>query len=98
MMERQTPQSVGDVLRNLLEDTSLQTRMEELKAADLWSKIVGESISSQTSKPSVKNGTMQIGVPNAALRNELYINRSRLIEIINQNLGKKIIIEIRFTS
>ena len=97
-MERHSPQSVGDVLRNLLEETSLQNRMDELKAIDLWDKIVGSNIASLTSKPFVKNGLMQIGVPNASLRNELHINRSRLRQLINDNFGKEIITEIRFTS
>ena len=97
-MERHSPQSVGDVLRNLLEETSLQNRMDELKAADLWRKITGNSIADITSRPTVKNGLMSIGVPNASLRNELHMNRTRLKEIINKTIGKEIITEIRFTS
>lgn len=97
-MQRYSPESVGDVLRNLLEETSLQNRMDELKAADLWKAVTGEAIASLTSRPNVKNGIMTIGVPNASLRNELHMNRTRLKEIINQNIGKEIIKEIRFTS
>ena len=98
MMQRRTPQCVGDVLRSLLEETSLQSRMDELKAARLWSKIVGGEIARLTGNPTVKNGVMIIGVPNASLRNELLLCRSRLRQIINQNIGKEIITEIRFTS
>ena len=97
-MQRHDPQSVGDVLRDLLEETSLQKRMEELKAADIWSKIVGKHLSELTSRPNVKDGVMSVGVPNASLRNELHMNRSRLKEIINKDLGKEIIKEIKFTS
>lgn len=97
-MQRHTPQSIGDVLRNLLEETSLQNRMDELKAADLWKSIAGESLAALTSKPFIKNGIMSIGVPNASLRNELHMNRSRLREIINKKIGKEIISEIKFTS
>lgn len=97
-MQRHTPQSLGDVIRDFLEETSLQDRMEELKAADLWKTVAGDYLASQTGKPYVKNGVMSIGVANASLRNELNMNRSRLREIINKNLGKEVITEIRFTS
>lgn len=97
-MQRYTPQSVGDVLRDLLEETSLQNRMDELKAAEMWKIVTGESISALTGKPSVRNGVMAVGVPNASLRNELMMHRSRLREIINQKIGKEIITEIKFTS
>lgn len=97
-MERKAPQSIGNVLRDLLEETSLQSRMDELKAADLWPSIVGPAIAALTSRPLVKNGKMQIGVPDAPLRQELSMNRTNLREIINKKLGKIIITDIRFTS
>lgn len=97
-MQRHTPESVGDVLRNFLEQTSLQNRMDELKAADLWKSVVGEALAALTSKPLVKNGVMSVGVANASLRNELLMNRTSLRKIINNRMGKEIISEIKFTS
>ena len=97
-MDRVDPESVGDVLRNFLEEASLQNRMDELKAADLWPRIAGKGIADLTGKPHVKNGVMSIGVPNASLRHELHMNRTSLKALINQTIGKEIISEIRFTS
>lgn len=97
-MEKLEPKSVGDVIRNLLEETSLADRMEELKAASLWPHVIGRNIAELTSKPFVKAGVMSIGVPNAALRNELHLNRSRLRQLINESIGKEIIKEIKFVS
>lgn len=97
-MKRQDPESVGDVLRQLLEETSLQSRLDELRAANIWKDIVGDYMANQCSKPLVKNSVMQIGVPNASLRHELMMNRSRLREIINKTIGKETISEIKFTS
>lgn len=89
---------MGDVLRNLLQETSLQNRMDELRAAELWATVVGANMASLTGYPKVKNGVMSISVPNASLRNELHMNRSTLRAIINKNIGKTIITEIRFVS
>lgn len=97
-MERHAPQSVGDVLRDILEETSLQQRIDELKAAEMWKHIVGKNMAEETGRPNVRNGVMQIGVRNASLRNELNMHRSQLREMINNTIGKDIIKEIRFTS
>ena len=97
-MKRQAPQSIADVLRTLLEETSLQNRMNELKAASMWRHVVGDGIATQCSVPSVNDGVMRVGVPNASLRNELLMNRSRLRQIINSKVGKDTIKEIKFTS
>lgn len=97
-MERKNPESVADVLRSLLEETSLQGRMDELKAIELWPLVAGKAISDESGRPTVKNGLMSIPVRNASLRNELMMSRSSLRTIINRHLGKEIISEIRFTS
>ena len=97
-MQRYSPQSVGDVLRDLLEESSLQNRMDELRAAEMWSTITGPAIASNSGRPVVKNGLMTVAVPNASLRNELHMNRTRLRELINNKIGKNIITEIKFTS
>ena len=89
---------MGDVLRALLEESELSGRMDELKAAGLWSQIAGKSIAAECRKPVVKNGVMTIGVRNASLRNELMMSRSQLITLINRQVGKEIIKEIRFIS
>lgn len=97
-MKRIEPESVGDVLRNLLQEAELQGRMEELKAVELWPKTVGNAIASECGKPIVRKGIMSIGVKNASLRNELHMSRTTLRRLINQELGKEIITEIKFVS
>ena len=97
-MERKEPESVGDVLRALLEESSLTERMEELKAIELWPRVVGEVLARECGYPSVKNGVMRIGVGNASLRHELQMSRSGIIANINSLIGKETIKEIKFVS
>lgn len=97
-MEKKEPEKVGDVLRMLFEETSLQDRLEELQAADLWSKITGDIIAAETGKPTVRNKVMYVSVKNASLRNELYMSRTSLRDMINSHFGKEIIKEIKFLS
>lgn len=97
-MKRIEPESAGDVLRQVLDEENLTGRLEEYKAIDLWPRIVGTHLSRRTRRPTVKNGVMSIGVPAAPLRQELAMNRTHLIELINATLGKSVIKDIRFTS
>lgn len=97
-MERIDPQSIGDVLRLAFQENCMQDRLDECKAADLWQAVVGPELASKCRRPFVRNGLMTVGVPNAALRNELLMNRSSLRNAINHTIGKETITEIRFTS
>lgn len=97
-MKRSEIKSVGDVLRQALEDNHLTGHLDELKAREMWPVVVGEHIASMALAPYVYNGIMTVRVPDAALRNELAMNRSLIIKEINRLVGKEVITSIRFKS
>ncbi|MBD5265225.1 MAG: DUF721 domain-containing protein [Bacteroides sp.] len=96
-MERIQSQSIGDVLRLAFQDNCMQDRLDERKAVEAWSIIVGPDLAAQCMRPTVRDGVMTIGVRNASLRHELTMNRSKLCRAINSRLGRVIIEEIRFS-
>lgn len=96
-MERIDYRSVGDVLRQTIEESRLDTRLDEVKAAALWQYVVGPDIAAECLKPYVAGGVMRVRVPNASLRQELEMNRSALIAEINRMLGKEVLKGMRFT-
>lgn len=96
-MRRNEAQSIGDVLRLTIQECNMTARLDEQRAISLWRPIVGDHIASSCGRPTVKLGVMSIPVPGAALRHELTMNRSSIIKIINNKLGKTVISEIRFT-
>lgn len=95
-MKRFEPQSVGDVLRQTLQEGGMTDRLYETRAAALWPTIVGAEIARQSSRPLVSKGIMTIYVKVAPLRQELNMSRSSLIKIINDSLGREVIKDIYF--
>lgn len=97
-MERKESQSIGDVLRLAFQENCMQDGLDQCRAVDTWPLIVGQALASQCSRPFVKNRVMTVGVPNAALRHELTMNRSSIVRAINNRLAKQVLSDIRFTS
>lgn len=97
-MKRLQAESVGDVLRRALEADGNATRIDELTAASKWPAIVGAHIAARTMLPYVANGTINIRVPDAALRHELSMHRSAFVREFNRLTGKEVIRDIRFTN
>lgn len=97
-MERKESQSIGDILRLALQENCMQDRLDESRAAELWGAVVGEDIARQCARPFVKSGVMTVGVPNASLRQELAMNRTKLRLAINREIGRDTLSEIRFSS
>lgn len=95
-MKRSEITSVGDVLREVLEQNNLDRRLEELKAAELWPRVIGDHIASQTLSPYVNKGVMTIRVADAALRHELSMSRTPITKEINRIMGKEVIKSLIF--
>ena len=95
-MERREAQSLGDLLRQEIENSRSAPLLDELNAVNAWPKVVGRDLAAKTLRPFVKNGVMTIRVPSAPLRQELSMMRSQLIGAINAELGKEVIRELRF--
>ena len=85
-------------MRNLFAQSCMDRRLDECRAVELWSRVVGEGISRQCLRPKVDKGLMTVSVPNASLRHELLMNRSGIYKEINRLIGKEIIKDIRFVS
>lgn len=95
-MERLEPEAVGDVLRRTLEQQNMTVKLAETRACVIFLRILGPDLARLVERPTVRNGIMSVGVPNAALRNQLLMSRSRMIQKINSILKDDIITEIYF--
>ena len=95
-MERRDAVTVGDVLRECLEKSSMQGRLDEVRACEAFQLVVGAHIASMCGRPWMKNGVMTIGTPNASLRSELNMSRGRIVKGINGIMGKDVVKELLF--
>ncbi len=95
-MQKIYEQTVGDVLRQTLQECNMTARLDEQRAIGLWRPMVGDELADRCGRPSVTNGVMTVRVDAAPLRQELTMSRSHLIKYINEALGKTVIHEMRF--
>lgn len=95
-MERKDVVTVGDVLRECLEKSSLQGKLDEVRSCDAFSMVVGSQIASKCSSPYIRNGVMTIGVSTASLRSELNMCRGSIMKAVNEITGKDTVREILF--
>lgn len=95
-MERQEAKSLGELLREAIEENRAAFRFDEINAINAWPVVIGAGIASKTMRPFVKDGLMTIRVPSASLRQELNMMRSNLARAINAEVGKDVIKEIKF--
>ena len=95
-MKRTEAIQVGDIIKQCLESENLETQFDERCISYAWPDVVGSGINSYTMERYVKNGVLFVRISSAPLRNELMMNRSVLVQRLNDAVGKPVINDIRF--
>lgn len=95
-MERTPAVSLGDILRQTIEETELSRQLDESRAIQAWPVVIGARIAARSPRPEVRRGVMTVRVYDAGLRQELHMMRSSIARALNKVVGKEVITDIRF--
>lgn len=95
-MERKETVTIGDVLRECLEKSRMQDRLDEVMACDNFRLVVGDVLADMCRRPSMAKGVMTIRTSNAALRSDLNMRRSQIRGRINDLCGKPTVKDLIF--
>lgn len=89
-----TDQKLGDVILELLEKYQLKNKLFEQHIFNAWEKIVGKTIHKHTTGLNVIDKKLIISLNSAALREELMLGKTKIRDLINQELGVEFIEEV----
>src|SRR6202165_1451892 len=88
--------SIGEALPKALKSLGISRRTREAQALWLWPQLVGEHLPHETSALKLTGGTLWVSASSPALAHQLHLERSILIERINERIGAPAVREIRF--
>jgi predicted nucleic acid-binding Zn ribbon protein len=95
-MKRTDAKSIAEIIGDFMQQEDIETTVLEHKALQLWGQVVGPGINRLTTERYVEDGVIRVKIDSAALRNDLMLSRSYLIEQLNKLVGKPVIREIIF--
>lgn len=85
-----------DAIDAFLKTFSLEKQYNETYIPAYWEKIMGKAIASRTNQLYVRGNTLYLKLDSAPLRNELFMAKTKLIDLLNKEIGEKIIEEVVF--
>ncbi len=91
-----SPQPLGEVLRELIDRLGLRRKIDEARVIEAWAEIAGTTINGVTDKAWVKSGTLYVRINSAAWRHELHLRRQAWRTRLNHHLGEELVREIVF--
>src|SRR5690606_25372847 len=93
---KSSPSAFKDVFEELLQAYSLKDRFIERKLIGSWEELMGNTVSKRTSDISIKDKTLIVKLSSASLKNELSMNKSKVLQLIVEKFGPAIIKDIVF--
>lgn len=94
-MTRKEPQSLDVILAQWIREYDLEKPLLEHRVVEQWEQILGKTIARYSRDIEVKDGMLRVRITNAALRQELFEQRFRLIKKLNDAVGGEAIKDIR---
>ncbi|MBB3125149.1 MULTISPECIES: DUF721 domain-containing protein [Mesoflavibacter] len=86
--------NLQDVLKEFVTENKLETGLDKVQVREAWIKLMGNGINNYTTNIQLKRDTLYIQLSSSALREELSYGKEKIINLINEELGKNIVNKI----
>jgi len=85
-----------EVFEELLQTYKLKDRFNERQVISSWEELMGKTVASRTTGLYIKDKKLFVKLSSGAIKNELIMNRSKVMALIDGKFGKGTIVELIF--
>lgn len=90
-------QSLKSLLQEFVTTHQLQEGLDKAHVDRLWKMLMGPAISKYTTRIYLDKSTLYVQLSSSVLREELSYGKQKIIQMINQEVGKDLVQELVFT-
>ena len=87
---------IDTLLAKVLHDMHLDTPLREKRLIDSWEEVAGAVVARYTGTKYIRNQILWVQIHNPALKANLIMMRSQLVDKLNAKVGCRTITDIRF--
>jgi len=95
-MDEDPIKSFRNAFQNFLKEENLEHTFKQKQLITNWGQVMGKTIASRTSKLFFKDKVLFIKLTSAPLKNEMQVAKPQILEILEKELGKGEIVDVRF--
>lgn len=92
-------QRIGDIINSDIRKIvgyESSKGLDAIHVINVWQKILGTTMARYSEGESFENGALRVRIKSSVLRNDLFMQRTELIQKLNQQLGRQIVYAITF--
>ena len=83
--------NMGEALNEFIKANKLEKGIDKVNAQEAWATLMGNGVNNYTTAVELKNDTLFVSLSSSVLRAELSHGKSRIIVMLNEELGKELI-------
>ncbi len=83
--------SIKEALKEFVETNKLEKGLDKVNVADAWATLMGNGITKYTTAVKLERDTLFVQLTSSVLREELSYGKQKIIDLINEELGKEIV-------
>ncbi len=89
-------ETIDEVINKLIRSYGLKGDQDEYLAVQAYKQVMGGTIVKYTEDIYIKNKRMHIKLGSSVIREELSMAKSKIIKMINDQVGKVVILDVTF--
>lgn len=88
--------SIGDAMKGFMKSTKLEAGLDIVNVKETWYKMMGPAFKNYTEQIELRRNTLYVQLNSSVVKQELEYGKSKIIKMLNEELGKDLIKEIVF--
>jgi hypothetical protein len=86
--------NLSEALQEFIVENKLQKGMDRVNAREAWQNLMGNGVNNYTTAIELRNTTLFVSLSSSVLREELSLGTTKIITMLNEELGKDLITKI----
>lgn len=82
---------LSEALQEFIKVNKLQNGMDKVHVRDAWANLMGNGVNNYTTAIELRSETLFVSLSSSVLREELSHGKSKIITMINEELGKELV-------
>lgn len=87
-------ESMSDILKKVIKSNKLEKGLDKVAVRDAWNKLMGPGVVSYTTSVFLEGQSLHVNLSSSVLREELSYGKQKIIDMLNEELGKELIKKI----
>lgn len=83
--------SIADALKEFVETNKLETGLDKVNVVDAWASLMGNGVNKYTTSVQLERDILYVQLSSSVLREELSYGTEKIINLLNEALGKPLI-------